>query len=93
MREYTGMFIISPTLTEDGYNLVVEDIQKIFTDHESEVTEVKKWGMKDMAYEINDFKKGYYVVFKVNATPEAVTEYDRVCNIREDIIRHILVKE
>ena len=46
-----------------------------------------------MAYEINDFRKGYYVKFVVNATKEAVAEYDRICNIKEDIIRHILVKE
>ena len=29
----------------------------------------------------------------VEANNEAVAEYDRICNIKEDIIRHILVKE
>ncbi|MGI6210402.1 MAG: 30S ribosomal protein S6, partial [Bacilli bacterium] len=47
----------------------------------------------DLAYEINDLKKGYYVKFRVEATPEAVSEYNRICNIREDIIRHILVRD
>lgn len=93
MNQYTGMFIIRPTLTDEGYKAVVADITKLFADQQSQVIEVKEWGMKDMAYEIEDFKKGYYVVFKVNATPEAVFEYDRICNIREDIIRHILVKD
>jgi small subunit ribosomal protein S6 len=93
MKEYTGMFIIRPVLTEEGYKEVIADIQKVFTDNNSLVTEVKEWGMKDMAYEIEDFRKGYYVLLKVQATPEAVAEYDRVCNIREDIIRHILVKD
>jgi small subunit ribosomal protein S6 len=93
MNQYTGMFIISPTLTDDGYKQVVADFRRLFEDHQSQVIEVKEWGMKDLAYEINDFKKGYYVVLKVNATPEAVSEYDRICNIREDIIRHIIVKD
>ncbi|MFA6889602.1 MAG: 30S ribosomal protein S6, partial [Bacilli bacterium] len=31
--------------------------------------------------------------FLVNATVEAIAEYDRLSNIREDIIRHIIVKE
>ena len=44
-------------------------------------------------HEIEDFKKGYYVKFLVEAGNDAVEEYDRVCNIKEDIIRHILVKE
>ena len=50
-------------------------------------------GLKDLAYEINDFAKGYYVKFVVNANNEAVAEYDRICNIKEAVIRHILVKE
>jgi len=92
MKEYTGMYIIRPTLTEDGYKDVISEMKKIFLDLDSQILEVKEWGMKDTAYEIEDFRKGYYVLFKVNATLEAVLEYDRVCNIREDIMRHILVK-
>ena len=49
--------------------------------------------MRDLAYEIEGFRKGFYVVFLVDATPVAVAEYDRLANIREDIIRHIIVKE
>lgn len=93
MKQYTGMFIIRPTLTEDGYKEVAQSILNIFAANESNVLEVNTWGLKDLAYEIEDFKKGYYVVFKAEATNEAVLEYDRICNINEDIIRHILVKE
>jgi small subunit ribosomal protein S6 len=93
VKQYTGMFIIRPTLTDEGYKAVIADIQKVFADFQSQVTEVNEWGMKDMAYEIDDFKKGYYVKFKVNATNEAISEYDRVCNIKEDIIRHIIVRD
>ncbi|MCK9536133.1 MAG: 30S ribosomal protein S6 [Bacilli bacterium] len=93
MRKYEGMFIVRPTLDEDGYKALIADIEKIFSEHNSKVTEINIWGMRDMAYEIDDLKKGYYVAFKVEATSEAVLEYDRICNIREEILRHILVKE
>ncbi len=93
MKVYTGMFIIRPDLTEEAYDAVVQDYEKLFADFNSKVLEVNKWGMRDLAYEIEDFKQGFYVVFKVEATPEAVKEYDRVCNIREDVIRHILVRD
>ena len=93
MKTYTCMYIIRPTLTEEGYQKVIADINAIFTDNGGSILEVNEWGIRDMAYEINDFRKGYYVKFVVNATKEAVAEYDRICNIKEDIIRHILVKE
>ena len=93
MRQYTAMFIIRPTLTEEGFKAVIEEITKIFTNREGKVLGVNEWGMRDMAYEIEDFKKGYYVVMKVEANADTVAEYNRVCNIREDIIRHIIVKD
>ncbi len=93
MKLYKGMYIVRPDLTEDQYKVVIEEISKIFTDNGSTITKLDVWGMRDLAYEINDFRKGYYVVFLVDATPAAVAEYDRLANIREDIIRHIIVKE
>ena len=93
MKTYTGMYIIRPTLTEDGFKAVVTEMTNLFAEKGCKVLEVNEWGMKDLAYEINDFKKGYYVKFVVEANNEAVAEYDRICNIKEDIIRHILVKE
>ncbi len=93
MKQYKGMYIIRPDLTEEQYKLVIEEINKIFTDNQSTVTKVDVWGLRELAYEINDFKKGYYVVFLVDATAMAVAEYTRLANIREDIIRHIIIKE
>ena len=93
MKTYIGMYIVRPTLTEDGYKAIVSEMSNLFVEKGGKVLEVNEWGMKDLAYEINDFKKGYYVKFVVEANNEAVAEYDRICNIKEDIIRHILVKE
>ena len=93
MKNYTGMYIIRPTLTEEGYKAVVNEISALFTDKGSKVLEVEEWGVKDLAYEINDYKKVYYVKFVVEANNESVAEYDRICNIKEDVIRHILVRD
>ena len=93
MRNYTGMYIIRPTLADEDYAKVVQTINAIFENHGGRVTEVNEWGIRELAYEIEDFKKGYYVKFSVEADNAAVSEYDRICNINEDIIRHILVKD
>ena len=37
--------------------------------------------------------KGYYVLLNVTATPEAIKEFERVANIKENIIRYITVAE
>ena len=93
MRKYTGMYILKPTLTEEQIKANIEEVNDLFTSRGGEILSVDEWGLKELAYLIEDFSKGYYVKFAVNANNEAVKEYDRICNIKETIIRHILVKE
>ena len=93
MKKYLGMYIIRPDFTEEQVDKTIEEINAIFTSRGGEILEVQKWGQRDLAYTINDFAKGYYVKFFVNANNDGVAEYDRICNIKEEVIRHILVKD
>lgn len=87
------MYIIRPTVEEEARIALVNEMNEIFVNNKSTVTKVTEWGMKDLAYEVADFRKGYYVLLNVDATPEAVAEFNRVANIKEDIIRNIIVAE
>lgn len=93
MRKYEIMYIIRPTVLEDDRKQVIADLNEIFTSRGGELLDVNEWGMKDLAYEIQKHKKGYYVVLSVNCTDEARAEFDRVVRIREDIIRHLIIRD
>jgi small subunit ribosomal protein S6 len=87
------MYIIRPTVEEEARIALINEINEIFVKNKSTVTKVTEWGMRDLAYEVADFRKGYYVLLNVDATPEAVAEFNRVANIKEDVIRNIIVAE
>lgn len=93
MRKYEIMYIIRPTVLEEERAQVIADLNDIFTSRGGELLEVNEWGTKDLAYEIQKHKKGYYVVLSVNCTEEARAEFDRVVRIREDIIRHLIIRD
>jgi small subunit ribosomal protein S6 len=91
MKRYEIMYIVRPNLEEEARKNLINEINAIFVKFESQEPKVDEWGMRDLAYEINDFKKGYYVVLDVNASTDAINEVDRVIKIKEDIIRHIVI--
>ncbi len=91
MKRYEIMYIIRPNLEEEARKALIADMNKVLTDGKSEEVKVDEWGLRDLAYEIADFKKGYYVVLDVNAPVEAVSELDRVMKINENVIRHIVI--
>lgn len=93
MRKYEIMYIVRPNLEEEGRKSVIEGFQNMFTSMGAEIIESKEWGMRDLAYAIEDFTKGYYVVMTVKSSVEAKNEFDRLCGISEDVIRYIAIKE
>lgn len=93
MKKYEIMYIIRPTVLEDDRKALVEELNAIFTSRGAELVKVNEWGMKELAYEIQKHKKGYYVVLDVISNEEARAEFDRVVRIKEDIIRHMILKD
>lgn len=93
MKKYEIMYIIRPNIDDEGRKAVVERFNNILTENGAEITNVKEWGKRRLAYEINDFRDGYYMIVNVVSQPKAVQEFDRLAKISEDIIRHIVVKE
>ena len=93
MTKYEIMYVIRPTVLEDDRKALIEQFNTIFTSRGSEVKNVNEWGMKDLAYEIQKHRKGYYVVLDVVSNDEARNEFDRVVRISEDVIRYIILKD
>ena len=93
MRHYEIIFIVRPTLGEDEVKKVVKSFSKIITDNGSKVTDEQSMGQRELAYEIKDFKSGYYFVFEVESKDDkAIKEFDRLALINKDIIRHLITK-
>ena len=93
MKKYEVMYIIRPPVDAEGVKKVVEDIKNIFVNNASQVLTTKEIGLKDLAYDIDGCRKGYYVWMEVEANNEAVAEYRRVIRITETVIRDIIVAE
>lgn len=93
MRAYELMFILKPDLAEEAVAEVKEKLQGIIANFGGEfVEEVAGWGKKRMAYSINDYQEGIYVLWNFKGASETVSELDRVIKISDKILRHIIVR-
>ena len=92
MNKYEVMFIVRPDMEEAEIKKSAEEMMKVLTDKNAKVLEEKSMGQRELAYEINKFKTGYYYLFVVEAKADAVKEFDRVARINESLLRHLVVK-
>ena len=92
MNKYEVMFIVKPDMEETQITKVAEELKKVLTDNKAKLLEEKAMGQRELAYEIKKFKAGYYFLFVVEANATAVSEFDRMAKINENILRHLIVK-
>ena len=88
MKKYEIMYVLRPNLEDEARNVLIGKLHdKLSID--GEIENINEWGIRDLAYEIDDEKKGYYVVVTLNtSSATGIGEFDRVAKINKDVIRH-----
>ena len=92
MRKYEIMYILRADLDEAARKEVMDKLAKIITDNGGKVENTdESMGLRDLAYEIKDQAKGYYVVLKVEMDNTAIYEFNRKVRHNPNVLRHLIV--
>ncbi|GAA3410843.1 30S ribosomal protein S6 [Paenibacillus hodogayensis] len=92
MRKYEVMYIIRSDIEQEAVQATIEKFQGIINNG-GEIAKHDVMGKRRLAYEINKFRDGVYVLVHFNATSEVIVELDRVMKISDEIIRYLIVKD
>ena len=84
--KYEVLYIIDPTLGEEGIAALVEKF-KAMVEAEGTLSNIDEWGKRRLAYEINDMTEGYSVLMNMETKPEFPAELERVMKITEGVMR------
>jgi small subunit ribosomal protein S6 len=93
MRQYEVMYVLRPDLEEEKVKANVARYKEIVTNYGGEVTNLQEMGKRRLAYEIDKFREGYYVLMNFKANSDAVAEAERLMKINDDVIRFLFVRE
>ena len=92
MKKYEIMYILKANLEDAKRQETMDALHAIITSNDGTIDNVDEWGLKEFAYEIEDEKKGYYVVINVTANNEGIAEFDRLARINNNVVRFLIVK-
>ncbi len=91
MNEYELLYVISPRLSAEDVDAMVERVGGLIEGVGGSVSMVDNWGRRRLAYPIRHHFEGTYVLSYVNLPGERAAEFERALNINEDILRHLLI--
>jgi len=96
LREYELLYILKPTVPDDQIPGSMEKVTRLVANYGGEVYETLNtapWGRRRMAYEIDRFQDGYYVVNHLRMDPNRTDDFESQLKISEDVIRHLLTRQ
>ena len=92
IANYETVFIINPDIGDDATNAAVERFTELIAANGT-VIEKAEWGRRRLAYPINDYEEGYYVLINFSCGTEFLKELDRIYNITDSILRSIVIRK
>jgi len=92
MNIYEEIMILSPELDEKGVEDIFRKVNEIITSKGGEVIRREDWGIKKLAYELNRYQKGYYILILFRSLPSVIPDLERMARVTEQVIKIMVVK-
>ena len=93
MREYELVMVLSPQVDEEGVTRIVDRVTQFVTQRGGSITNQQHWGTRQLAYPIDEFREGNYVMTGLAFDPSSAKELEADIKSSAEVIRYLLVKK
>ena len=87
-KKYEITYLLQPEYAEEGKEEKIERLQTILQNAGAEVEDVEEWGKRKLAYNIDNYSDGYYILFNFKSPPEKTEEITERSNVEEGVLRY-----
>ncbi len=92
MNNYETVFILNPVLSDTQIEETVKKFEDFLKKSKAKMVAKENWGLKKLAYPIQNKKSGFYHLFEFTAPGEVITPYEQEFRRDERIMRFLTVK-
>ena len=92
LRDYEIVFILTPEANEGEVDAAIQRINAFVTDRGGNFGTHEIWGLRRLAYSIENFMEGIYVLAHFSLDASDVRELERSLTTSEDVIRHLITR-
>lgn len=92
MANYEIMFIVNPNATDEEIDKINSQIEGVVTAGGGKANHVEKLGKKRLAYLVDKFREGHYVLFTIEAGGAVVREIERRLRVMDLVIKYLTVR-
>jgi small subunit ribosomal protein S6 len=92
MRVYEIVFVVAPTAEEGEVESLITQFSDILSNQGGKVAKIDRMGKRKLAYPIQKFAEGYYVVLTLEGSGSEIAEVERRMRVTDSVIRYLTVR-
>ncbi|HCB11546.1 MAG TPA: 30S ribosomal protein S6 [Cyanobacteria bacterium UBA11991] len=92
MRKYELMTIIKPNLDAEEVEKVIDKISATVTELGGSIDNVDKTGRKKLAYDIQNFRDGFFTTMTLELPADKVAEFKRQLRLNDSLLRTMFME-
>ena len=89
MNKYETVFILTPVLSDDQMKETVEKFKQVLTDNGGTIENEENWGLRKLAYPIENKNTGFYTLIEFEGEPTIVDKLETAFRRDEKVIRFL----
>ena len=92
MNKFEAVLLLSPEVS----NTILSENLKVFeesiSNNSGKITNTEDWGLRDLSYDINSFKKAFYRFYQIEINGNEIKKITKNLNQNDNFIRHLFIK-
>ncbi len=92
MKTYELLSVIKPNIDSDEADKIIAKIEELVVGYTGSVLETEKMGRKKLAFDIQNFRDGYFVTQKLQIPADKIVDFKRQLRLNENILRTMFVE-
>ena len=93
MKTYELLTVFKPNLDAEEVDKTIDSLGKLVADMNGKVESTDKAGRKKLAYDVQNFRDGFFVSSVLNLPEESVAEFRRQLKLNDNILRTMILAQ
>ncbi len=93
MKKYELLSIIKPNFDAEEVDKIIAQLEEYVKTLGGNILDNDKIGRKKLAYDIDNYRDGFYVVTKLELAPENVKALKRNLKLNDNFLRDMIIED
>tara|TARA_B100000886_G_C20333294_1_gene453342 strand:+ start:80 stop:406 length:327 start_codon:yes stop_codon:yes gene_type:complete len=92
MNKFEVVLIFNPELATSTLSSEIENFKSKIKSQSAKIINEENWGLRDLSYNINKFKKAFYNFLQIEASGKIIKDLNNELNQSENLLRYLFIK-